>query len=324
MNRLEKLKEQYPDFEVNLFDLFNILDTSKSYKYVPLLCKLFKERLSELAVYDEHLKVLNKYGVNRENTSHEKFLIYSYFFDMFGSNKLDAIETFIDNIENKRVTNSDVTSYKTFKDILKVNSLAEIRKIKKTLEKEVRVEFENEEWIALRPLTFESSLKYGATTTWCTAAKNNKEHFVRYWQSGVLVYFINKINGYKFAGFKDVHTNDMSFWDVEDNRVDSMNLEINDYILPELKKIFSSKNPNSHYCDDSIRFKVYDYITNHPMSDETLPLEEVPNQTYDGLVRHDDVDWDNLTVLNPGFVTTTTEFRTPLNALRIIRNEEEN
>ena len=116
----------------------------------------------------------------------------------------------------------------------------------------------------------------------------------------------------------------MSFWDVEDNRVDSMNLEINDYILPELKKIFSSKNPNSHYCDDSIRFKVYDYITNHPMSDETLPLEEVPNQTYDGLVRHDDVDWDNLTVLNPGFVTTTTEFRTPLNALRIIRNEEEN
>jgi hypothetical protein len=323
MNRLEKLKKQCPDFGVNLFDLFNILDTSKSYKYIPLFCKLFKERLSELTIYDEHLKVLDKYGVNRENTSHEKMLVYSYFFDVLGSNRLEAIETFIDNIENKRVTNSDVTSYKSFKDILKVNSLAEIRKIKKTLEKEVRVEFEDEEWIALRPLTFESSLKYGATTTWCTAAKNNKETFVRYWQSGVLVYFINKINGYKFAGFKDVITNDMSFWDVEDTRVDSMNLEINDYMIPELKKIFSSKNSNFYYCDDNIIYKVYDGITGHKMSDEPYVLDDTV-QIDDSLIRHDDIDWDNLTVLNPGFVTTTTEFRTALNTLRIIRNEEEN
>jgi hypothetical protein len=310
MNRLEKLKEQYPDFTADLFDLFSILDTSKSYKYVPLLCKLFKERMSELVLYNEHNKLFEKYGVTRENTSTERMLMYSYFLDIFGSNRIEIIETFIDNIENKRLSNADVTSYQNFNDIRKANSLAEINKYKKILEKEVRIEFEDEIWIALRPLSFESSLKYGATTTWCTASKNNKEPFIRYWKGGVLVYFINKINGYKFAGFKDVSSNDISFWDVEDNRVDSMILEIQDYMLVEIKRIFSSQIPNMDFCnEDSKNILIEEYnMVNTPRwerEDQELNFENLDFFTVDGTYPLN-IEGSNLTTTTSITLTNNT------------------
>jgi len=314
MSRLSELKKQYPNLETNLFDLFTILDTSKSYKYLPLLCKLFKERVSEMVIFDGHVERLEKYGINRENTPFEKLLFYSHFFDIIGLNKLDVIETFIDNVENKRVANSDVTSYQSIKDLMKANSLSEIRKIKKTLEKEIRIEFEDDIWMALRPLSFESSLKYGATTTWCTASKNNMEPFIRYSRLGVLVYFINKNNGYKFAGFKDLSNNDLGFWDVEDNRVDSMNLEIHDYMLLEIKKIFSSKVPNVDYCNEDMKSKLINYSeeSNEEPSwdligDTQLFPRSTGYMTTTGFLPHNHNMQEN---------TTTT--------LRILRNEEEN
>ena len=38
MSRLDELKKQYPELNVTMFDMMNKLDTSKSYKYLPLFC----------------------------------------------------------------------------------------------------------------------------------------------------------------------------------------------------------------------------------------------------------------------------------------------
>ena len=53
-------------------------------------------------------------------------------------------------------------------------------------------EYEDDKWVIVRPLTFASSVKYGASTRWCTTYQAEKQYFERYWRQGILIYFINK------------------------------------------------------------------------------------------------------------------------------------
>ena len=44
--KLTELKKQYPELNVTMFDMMTRIDTSKSYKYLPLLCKIFGQKLN--------------------------------------------------------------------------------------------------------------------------------------------------------------------------------------------------------------------------------------------------------------------------------------
>ena len=46
MSRLDELKKQYPELNVTMFDMMARLDASKSYKYLPLMCKIFGSRFN--------------------------------------------------------------------------------------------------------------------------------------------------------------------------------------------------------------------------------------------------------------------------------------
>ena len=60
--------------------------------------------------------------------------------------------------------------------------------------------------------------------------------------SRILVYFINKLTGYKFAGYKSLNgENELSFWNAEDSRVDYLYVEADDYLFPIVRKIFKSE-----------------------------------------------------------------------------------
>jgi len=166
-----------------------------------------------------------------------------------------------------------------------------MKELTKELEGQVIKEYEDEKWVVVRPLTFSSSAKYGASTRWCTTYQKEKQYFEKYWRRGILVYFINKQTGYKFAGYKATDgDNEFSFWNSEDSRVDYLDVDADDYLFPIVRKIFKSKDSNKNLCSDEIQEQVHnecltqyekmrvefvnDHVSMDPMDLPDAPIHE--------------------------------------------------
>jgi hypothetical protein len=191
-------------------------------------------------------------------------------------------------MDKGQIENTDVTSYKDIESIRGAITLASMKELTKDLEGQVIKEFEDERWVILRPLTFSASAKYGSSTRWCTTYQREKNYFEKYWRKGILVYFINKKTGYKFAGYKGLSGDDeFSFWNSEDNRVDYLDVDADDYLFPIVRRIFKSTSTNKNLCSNEIQEQVHKEcieayekmrieFVNGP--DETIPLDEQPEQ----------------------------------------------
>lgn len=73
-------------------------------------------------------------------------------------------------------------------------TVAENEKEMKTFNREEHVEvlYEDDEVLFIIPKTHKGSLKYGASTRWCTASKDNHHTFNNYVKGGLLAYLIDK------------------------------------------------------------------------------------------------------------------------------------
>jgi hypothetical protein len=161
-------------------------------------------------------------------------------------------------MDKNMIEKNDVTSYKDIDDIRGAVTLATMKELTKELEGQVIKEYEDEKWVVVRPLTFSASAKYGSSTRWCTTYQKEKNYFEKYWRRGILVYFINKETGYKFAGYKGLDgDSEFSFWNAEDSRVDYLDVDADDYLYPIVKKIFRSEFTNKNLCSDEIQQQVY-------------------------------------------------------------------
>jgi len=175
----------------------------------------------------------------------------------------------------------DWSRYSSFDEIINSLSVAEMVSDHKELEKQVKILFDTEEWLLVRPLTYLSSKKYGSNTKWCTTTENNPEYFLKYTTKGVLIYCINKLTGYKVASFYSLDKNDpeFSFWNQKDNRVDSLDTELTD----ELRKIILEESKgkgsrtNRFLLSDEERIKEDEYFKRTGMMSlkESQPVEPV-------------------------------------------------
>ena len=299
MSRLDELKKQYPELNVTVFDMMTRLDISKSYKYIPLMCKIFGQRFNPKKLYnkDEYsgglleiqATLINKGISTDELNDGEMYYMANYLAEHFSSDTYSTLKEFMDYMDKGHIENKDVSTYKDLEDIRGAVTLASMKELTKDLEGQVIKEFEDEKWVVVRPLTFSASAKYGASTRWCTTYQREKNYFEKYWRRGILVYFINKQTGYKFAGYKGLEgDSEFSFWNAEDNRTDYLEVEADDYLFPIVRKIFKSEQTNKNLCSDEIQEQVHtecltgyekmrlEFVNEHPMDqpDETIPLDE--------------------------------------------------
>lgn len=257
MSRIIELKKQYPELNLTMFDLFERIDTTETYKYFPLLCKLFSTRwkfestdLHTKDFFSEMKFRLESKGIKITTEKDSLIHAMNHMSDYYSEDLFLTVKEFIDRMENKKIQNKDLSTYASLENLRSAITLSSMKEIEKDLEKQVVKEFEDETWLVVRPLTFQASSKYGSNTRWCTTYSREKEYFVRYWRRGILVYFINKSTGYKFAGFKSLDGDtEFSFWGPTDNRVDYLQLDIDDYLFPITRKIFSSEMSNRDLCD---------------------------------------------------------------------------
>lgn len=267
MSRLDELKKQYPELTMSMFDIISRIDTSKTYKYTPLLCKLLGEKFNlnkEAGSYKEKAKIefleqFKSYGIDISNLSNNQLLTLRRLTDHFDSGFFPIIKEFIQLMDDNKIENKDVTSYSNVDDLRSAITLSSLKQYEKELESQVIREFEDDTWLIIRPLTFSASAKYGSSTRWCTTY-NEKYYFERYWRQGILAYIINKKTGYKVAGYKQFDTYEeefVTFWSAEDKKLDFFLTNIDDYLFPVIKKLFSSKDTNKNLCTDEMQEQVY-------------------------------------------------------------------
>ena len=288
MSRLTEIKKQYPELNITIIDLFNKIDGTKSYKYLPLLCKIFGQRFSpkiyskdERLIVESDLKsVLMTYGISTDGISFNETYAIRDILELFNISDIQTFIQFKELMEKGVIENKDITSYKDIEELGGAITLSMIKENEKELEGQAIKVFEDEKWLAVRPLTFQASSKYGSGTKWCTTYKREKNYFEKYWRTGILVYFINKKTGYKFGGFKELDKGgELSFWNSADSRVDYVELETDDYLLPIVRKIFKSEDTNKNLCSNEIQEQVHTECINKYddmflVQDLTEPLDD--------------------------------------------------
>jgi hypothetical protein len=174
-------------------------------------------------------------------------LIWKFIDGFFESKDLQNFRKFCELNERGLVTQNDLSKYSTMEEVMASLSIAEMALDAKLLEKQTKIVYEDDEWLLVRPLTYQSSKKYGANTKWCTTQSDNSEYFLKYSSKGVLIYCINKKTGYKVASFNSLDKNDpeFSFWNQKDSRIDSLQTELTD----ELRIIIKNESTIRAYTN---------------------------------------------------------------------------
>lgn len=195
MSRLDNLKEQNPDLNINLIDLLAKADPSGTYKYLPFIIKMFKSNF----------------------TTDEGILNH-----LFQGNNLINLQKFEEHSKANRIKNNDISTYNSFKQISdEVEKAEEMLRIKE-LEKQVKKIYNDDDWMVLIPLSFESAKMYGANTKWCITQEKYWHQYIAEYK---IFYIINKKRDLKWAISSKDSESKIEGWQADDN-------PINPFMIP--------------------------------------------------------------------------------------------
>jgi len=244
MSRIDELKKQHPNYALSTIDIFKMISPNQSSKYIEMLIKLDKNReFNEPDAYRRQIiECMVGWGIDYNYLETFDLETLNMFFinvnNLVGdTGKIRSFTKFASLNERKLIENNDVTTYSTWDEIVQAVALAEIKLIDKETAKQIKKVYEDDEWLSLRPLSLEASMKYGANTKWCTTTESG-QYYARYSSRGVLIYNINKKTGYKVACFKNIdqaYDNEFSWWDVTDKKIEALDSEAPSAVLEAVR-----------------------------------------------------------------------------------------
>lgn len=247
------LKQQNKDLDFSIIDILSDIDPSETNKFTPFILKMLRKEMTK-----HPLRRLRSTGKNPSNLIEANTI--AFIIELMGKSNIDAVKSFHEHLLNNRIPENkrDINQYNDWLDLEKEVSLADLRKNQKSLEKHIIRVFENDEWVAIKPLSLESSLAYGSGTKWCTAMKNNSDYFYRYSRNGVLTYIINKNNGDKYGAFFDHNAGEFSLWNAPDRRIDSVESTIPSDLMKLIYKNALEDKCNFEYFSEEEKRKIND------------------------------------------------------------------
>ena len=263
MGKIDELKKQNPNFNINIIDIIN--DIYGKSKYTEMVINLIKNKYNKRN-NDNNYSDIYRELVREFNVSPDKLITKNYFDlinmikvlnEYVGYNESKTIEKFIELNEKNLITQKDLTTYKTIEELELQISLSDLKIVDKELEKQVLKLMETDEWLVLKPLSYQASVKYGSGTKWCTSSKNESDYYFRYSKRGILIYCINKKTGDKVAGFKNLdlsYEKETSFWTIIDLRTDSIDCDLPEDVMNIFKEEFkNTKKTNWELLSDDER-----------------------------------------------------------------------
>ena len=233
MSKIKELKTNV-EHNLNIVSVLELFSPEGKSKYTDTLLRLMKNTPN----LKEHTKEIKTFinekfpFITNEQLSEfgdiQMMLIYKFIDSFFNVEDLQKYRRFCEYNERNLIEQNDLTTYKSFDQLISAMGVAEMKAEEKELETQVMKIHEDSEWLLIRPLTFKSSCKYGANTKWCTTTEHNPEYFNKYSKRGVLIYCINKKTGYKVASFYSLDKNEpeFSYWNQKDTRIDSTDSQL--------------------------------------------------------------------------------------------------
>jgi hypothetical protein len=269
MSKIRDLKFNQEN-NLNIVTVLELFSPDGKSKYTELLLRLMKntpnlkEHTKEIKkVITEKLPFISKESIEQFGDI-QLMLIYRFIDGFFNFEDLQKFRKFCEFNERNLIEENDLTKLKSFEQLISAMSMAEMKAEEKDLENQVIKILDNDEWLLLRPLTFNASKKYGANTKWCTTTEHNSEYFFKYTKKGVLIYCINKKTGYKVAAFYSLDKNEseFSYWNQKDSRIDSTDSELPLDLIGFIRDYVKAKGVK----------------TNHFMLDEDTRKKEIGNK----------------------------------------------
>ena len=289
MTKIKDLKSK-PENNLNIIEILELICPEKKTKYIETLLRLMK-KTKNFDNYIVDIKEMLTKKLNISSSKLEKFTNFQIFLmwdflETFDIDDLVEYQKFCDFNERGLIQSNDLSKYSSFDEILSVTSIAELKSQEKELEKQIKVIYTNEEWTVIRPLTGNSSMKYGSGTKWCTASTKNPDYFFRYSKRGILLYMINKKTGLKVACFKSLdEEHEFSFWNQEDIRIDSIESGLPLFIIDIIRDEITN-NPVSNMSllsdeEKKIQEDLLGYRLNKYSASEIQPIEMDISNLYD-------------------------------------------
>jgi hypothetical protein len=233
MSRIKELRTN-EDYNLNIVSILEMFSPEGKSKYTETLLRMMKNT-PNLKEHTKEIKMvlMDKFPFMEKTkldlmSDIQLMLVYKFIDGFFNMEDLQKYRKFCEYNERNLIEESDLSKYKSFDQMILAMGIAEMKAEEKELETQVIKIHEDGEWLMVRPLTFKSSCKYGANTKWCTTTEHNQEYYNKYARKGVLVYCINKKNGYKVAAFYSLDKNEpeFSYWNQKDTRIDSTDSQL--------------------------------------------------------------------------------------------------
>ena len=245
---IKKIKKENDSINISLIDLMGKLDTSETKKYTQFLFKILKNN------FDNDMKYFIKESSDREKKVNEILMANTFdgwvtkrvIGNLCGWDEMNLFVDFCDFMERGLTNEKDISKYDSWEMVTSEVFQAKNRNLFKMAKKEVKVVYEDDQYMCIKPLTYAASVSYGYQTKWCTASIQEPSYFYNHSKDGVLVYLIDKINNVKFGFY---HNNyQIQIYNQKDDRIDSMEtglpVELLHKLIGEMKSEAKDKNFN--------------------------------------------------------------------------------
>jgi hypothetical protein len=206
---IKKLKKENEILNLNLANMLERFDTSKTKKYSQFLVKMINKKIESWQKEQDENRTFRIQETNQSplerivpNSSFENMLSRIFFCDfIFTWNSMERFVEFTELMEKGVIDEKDISKYDSW-DMLETQLFeAKNRELFKKSKKEIHKIFEDDNYMIFKPLTYASSCSYGYQTKWCTAMINDPGYFYNH-SRGILIYLIDKKENKKFAFYR--------------------------------------------------------------------------------------------------------------------------
>ena len=284
---IKKIKKENNSINISLIDLMGKLDTSETKKYTQFLFKILKNN------FDNDMKYFIQESSHREKKVNEILMANTFdcwvtkrvIGNLCGWDEMNLFVDFCDFMERGLTNEKDISKYDSWDMVASEVFQAKNRNLFKMAKKEVKVVYEDDQYMCIKPLTYAASVSYGYKTKWCTASVQEPSYFYNHSKNGVLVYLIDKVNNVKFGFY---HNNDqIQIYNQKDDRIDSMEtglpLELLHKLIGEMKSEAKDKNFNYKLFGESEleNMKKYNHVNEEIRVDDLLDDIPSPENTME-------------------------------------------
>lgn len=275
---IKKIKKENNSINISLVDLMGKLDNSETKKYTQFLVKILKKN------FDNEQDFLVRDSSHRErkidqvlnNSTFDGWITRKILTNLYGWDEVDSFINFCDFMERGLTNEKDISKYDSWDMVASEVFQAKNRNLFKKAKKEVKVVYEDDQYMCIKPLTYAASVSYGYQTKWCTASVQEPSYFYNHSKDGVLVYLIDKINNVKFGFYHNSYQ--IQIYNQKDDRIDSMEtglpLELLHKLIGEMKSEAKDKNFNYKLFGESELENMKKYRGNDTMV-EPVPMDEM-------------------------------------------------